>query len=76
MAKLPLDADKKVTLCGRKFAPCCPKMYRTDDGMVGISDDYGGTVKMPLEDARLLGAGVETVEDLFAESAKMQLLSD
>lgn len=76
MSKLELDSKNRVTLCGRPKTKCCPQMFRTDDGMVGVTDDYGGYVKMPIEDARMFKDGLETIEPLFEATKPKQILHD
>lgn len=71
-----MSSDNRVTLCGRKFAPCCPQMYRTADGMVGISDDYGNAIKIPVESARMLADGLDTIQPLFEEKKPLRVISD
>lgn len=66
---LNLSPDgKRVTLCARKT--CCPTMELEEDGTVIITDDDGNTVRMSVEQARLLGYGANSLTE------KRQLLHD
>lgn len=59
---LKLSPDKKsVTLCARKT--CCPVMRLIDNNTVEITDDDGNTVKMSVEQARLLGYGANSLTE-------------
>lgn len=46
--------QRSVILCGTKRG-CCPVMTLKDDENIEIKDDYGNTVKMKLEQAKLIG---------------------
>lgn len=59
---LQLSADgRSVRLCARKT--CCPTMTAIDSQTVAITDDEGNTVKMSLEQAKLIGDGINTLQE-------------
>ena len=51
-----------IFLCCGKAG--CPSVTQSDDGsMVIIKDDDGNQVKMKIEEAKLLGSAVQSIED-------------
>jgi hypothetical protein len=51
---------KSVILCGGK--KCCPELFITDDGKVKIKDDYGNTVMMEKDQAKMITGAVKKLE--------------
>lgn len=59
---LQLSADgRSVKLCARKT--CCPTITAVDDKTVAITDDEGNVVRMSLEQAKLIGDGVNALQE-------------
>lgn len=59
---LNLSQDgRSVKLCARKT--CCPTMSLVDENTVQITDDDGNTVRMNIEQAKLLGYGVTSLTE-------------
>ena len=59
-----------VFLCCGKAG--CPKIAEDDEGMITIEDDHGNKVKMKLDEAKLLGSAIESIEqgfEVFPESS-------
>lgn len=49
-----------VVLCGRRgHNACCPILSKDEEGNIVITDDFGGSVKMSLEQASLIGQALE-----------------
>ena len=59
--KLKIDQLNRVTLCCGKAG--CPILSKDKKGMVKITDDYGNTVKMHEEEARLINQALKQLED-------------
>lgn len=49
-----------IMLCGRKT--CCPVIERVDEETVKITDDDGNSVKMTIEQAKLIGVALEQMQ--------------
>lgn len=61
-SNLQLNADgRSVRLCARKT--CCPTMTKIDPNTVSITDDEGNTVRISVEQARLIGDGVDALQE-------------
>lgn len=52
---------RSVRLCARKT--CCPTMTAVDEQTVAITDDEGNTIRMSMEQARLIGDGINTLQE-------------
>lgn len=59
--KLKIDDLNRVTLCCGKGG--CPILSKDKEGMVQITDDYGNTVKMQEDEARLITEALEQLKD-------------
>lgn len=71
--KLSLNSNGSVTLCGRPGkGRCCPVMTPVENESVRIDDDFGGSITITKDQARLISNGLQTLE----ESAKVQLLNE
>jgi hypothetical protein len=58
---LKLNPNGTVTLCARKT--CCPIMEDLGGGKVKITDDDGSSIVITKEQASLLGAGIEALNE-------------
>ena len=58
---------KKAFLCCGKSG--CPSVAKGDDGLIEITDDYGNTVKMKVEEADMIHLAVAHVIDDTPEEA-------
>lgn len=62
MNMLQVNPDgRSVRLCARKT--CCPTMQKVDEKTVQITDDNGNTVIMSIDQARLIGDGVNALQE-------------
>lgn len=59
------DSGSIFLCCGKAG---CPSVSQSDDGMVIIKDDDGNQVKMKIEEAKLLGPAVQSIEDGVASN--------
>lgn len=60
-----IDSPNKVTLCGDDI--CCPTVERLKDGRIVITDDYGKSVILTVEQAKRLGYGVNLLESNLSD---------
>jgi len=51
---------KTIVLCGGK--KCCPELSFTEDGKVKIKDDYGNTVMMEKDQAKMITGAVKKLD--------------
>lgn len=58
---LKLNPNGTVTLCARKT--CCPIMEDMGNGMVKITDDNGASIIISKEQAGLVGAGLDALNE-------------
>ena len=58
---LKLNPNGTVTLCARKT--CCPIMEDVGNGMVKITDDNGASIIISKEQAALVGAGLDALNE-------------
>ena len=66
---LKLNPNGSVTLCARKT--CCPIMEDMGNGMVRITDDNGNSIIITKEQASLMTAGVNALNE-----QNLQLLNE
>lgn len=59
--KLKIDELNRVTLCCGKAG--CPILFKDKEGMVQITDDYGNTVRMQEEEAKLINDALKQLKD-------------
>lgn len=58
---LKLNPNGTVTLCARKT--CCPIMEDIGNGMVRITDDNGNSIVISKEQAGLVPAGLNAINE-------------
>lgn len=64
-----VESPNKVTLCGDKI--CCPTLERLANGKYVLTDDDGNSVILTAEQAKLINAGVEVINN---KTIKEQLI--
>lgn len=57
---LNLNNDGTVTLCARKT--CCPILEKVGENSYKITDDFGGSIVIDREQAKLIVDGIEVVD--------------
>ncbi len=61
MTMLKVEQDKVILCCGGKK---CPKLSKNQEGMIEITDDFGGKITIKEEQAALIQPALEEVNKL------------